>query len=228
LQTSQGELCDDGNQTDGDGCSATCTVENLVTFTFTTALGDEVTFPADSTPAGLAAVPTMSRGAGLSPSAAANAFSSNAFTTAALDNFLAGTGMGVLKFKADSGAIVPGSIQVARFVFSVGQGVPGQAMSIGASDMFPYDSLAVYATRGVYKPDVIPTLGRVAPYYKGDVNLSGYITSGDVIDMVNYIFKSGSLPVTSLADVDGSPPANAGDIIYLINYLFKSGPPPIG
>jgi PKD repeat protein len=151
-----------------------------------------------------------------------------AFTTAVLDNFLAGTGMGVLKFKADSGAIVPGSIQVARFVFSVGQGVPGQALSIGASDMFPSDSLAVYATRGVYKPDVIPTLGRVAPYYGGDVNLSGYITSGDVIDMVNYIFKSGSLPVTSLADVDGSPPANAGDIIYLINYLFKSGPPPIG
>ena len=150
------------------------------------------------------------------------------FTRASLDNFLAGTGMGVLKFSSDSGAITPGLLEVARFVFSVGQGTPGEEMLIGEATSFPADSLAVYATPGTYRPDVVPTRARVAPYFKGDVNLTGFVTSGDAVDMVNYIFKSGTLAVPSLADVDGSPPVNAGDIIYLINYLFKSGPPPIG
>jgi dockerin type I repeat protein len=94
--------------------------------------------------------------------------------------------------------------------------------------LFPSDSLAVYSTKGVYVPVLLPTIARVGPYLKGDVNLSGSITSADVIDMVNYIFKSGTLPVTALSNVDGNGSSDAGDIIYLINYLFKSGPPPIG
>ena len=150
------------------------------------------------------------------------------FSTATLDSYLAGTGKGVLKFKVDSGAITPGQIEVARFVFDVAQGIPGQEMLIGEATTFPSDSLAVYATAGTYRPDVIFTRAKVAPYLKGDVNLTGFVTSGDAVDMVNYIFKSGSLPAPDLANVDGAPNATAGDLIYLINYLFKSGPPPIG
>jgi subtilisin family serine protease len=184
-----------------------------------------ITVPVDSIVIPFAAVgpPTIALDTVLLDPAGAAAFS-----TAVLDNFLAGTGMGVLKFKADSGAITPGSIEVARFVFSVGQGTPGEEMVIGTTTTFPFDSLAVYAPPGVYRPEVLGTVARVGPYYKGDVNLSGLITSADVIDMVNYIFKSGTLPEASLADLDGNPPANAGDIIFLINYLFKSGPAPIG
>lgn len=150
------------------------------------------------------------------------------FTTAVLDDFSEGAGKGVLKFRADSGAITPGLIEVARFVYKVGQGIPGQEMLIGECTTFPLDSLAVYATAGVYQPDVVFTRAKVGPYYKGDVNLNGFVTSADVVDVVNYLFKSGTLPVPALADVDGTPPSNAGDLIYLINYLFKSGPPPIG
>lgn len=150
------------------------------------------------------------------------------FSTVVLDNFVAGTGMGVLKFKADSGAVLPGTLEVARFAFSVAQGTPGEEMSIAATDLFPLDSFAVYSPSGLYLPTLLPTIARVAPHIKGDVNRSGFVTSGDVVDMVNYIFKSGSLPDPNLADVDGAPPATAGDIIYLINYLFKSGPAPIG
>jgi len=74
-----GEECDDGNTADGDGCSSTCTLENLVRFSFTGAAGNEVTFPADgaSPVPGLAAIPDMSRGAGVNPASAANTFSSN-------------------------------------------------------------------------------------------------------------------------------------------------------
>ncbi|HWO21583.1 MAG TPA: Ig-like domain-containing protein [Kofleriaceae bacterium] len=80
VQPSEGEECDDGNSTAGDGCSATCKKENIVVFSFATAAGNEVTFPADSLAPGLATIPVMSRGAGLTPSPAAGAFSSSGFT----------------------------------------------------------------------------------------------------------------------------------------------------
>jgi len=83
LQPSQGEACDDGNQTDGDGCSATCAIEYLVQFSFDNAAGNEIAFAADSTHAGLAATPMMSRGSGIAPGTAAGAFSSTGFTTVA-------------------------------------------------------------------------------------------------------------------------------------------------
>ena len=79
-----GEQCDDDNTTGGDGCSATCQNERLSIFTFTGAAGTELTFAADDPlAAGLASKPVISRGPGLTPSAAANAFSSTAFTTTA-------------------------------------------------------------------------------------------------------------------------------------------------
>jgi len=76
-----GEECDDGNATDRDGCSAACTVEVVTQFSFTGALGTEVAFAADVADPELAATPAMSRGAGLTPSVAAEAFSSSAWTT---------------------------------------------------------------------------------------------------------------------------------------------------
>jgi cysteine-rich repeat protein len=80
-----GEACDDGNTAAGDGCSAACQKELLAVFTFTGAAGSEDSLPADgAAPApGLASIPVMSRGPGLTPSAAADAFSASAFTTAA-------------------------------------------------------------------------------------------------------------------------------------------------
>jgi cysteine-rich repeat protein len=83
-----GEQCDDDNTAGGDGCSATCQKELLATFSFTGAGGGEVSLPADGTaPApGLASIPVISRGPGLTASAAANTFSAAAFAvTATID-----------------------------------------------------------------------------------------------------------------------------------------------
>jgi cysteine-rich repeat protein len=67
LQTSEGEQCDDSNNTPGDGCSATCQLETLAVFSFTGAAGDEVSLPADGAapPPGIAALPVMGRGPGI-------------------------------------------------------------------------------------------------------------------------------------------------------------------
>lgn len=62
----------------------------------------------------------------------------------------------------------------------------------------------------------------------GDVNLSGAVTSSDIIYLVNYIFKSGPapLPVAMAGDADCNRRIEAGDLIHMANYVFKSGPLP--
>ena len=59
---------------------------------------------------------------------------------------------------------------------------------------------------------------------RGDVNGNGISNSEDIIYLVNYIFKGGTMPFgpyTADMNCDGVP--NAGDIITLVNYVFKSG-----
>jgi beta propeller repeat protein len=65
-------------------------------------------------------------------------------------------------------------------------------------------------------------------YVCGDATGDKRINIGDVIYLVNYIFKGAQAPaVLSLSDINGDSIVTAGDVIYLINYLFKSGPAPI-
>jgi hypothetical protein len=62
----------------------------------------------------------------------------------------------------------------------------------------------------------------------GDVNIDGFITAGDIIYMVNFVFKSGPPPnpIVAAGDVNCDGNDTAADVIYLVNMVFKSGPPP--
>jgi len=62
----------------------------------------------------------------------------------------------------------------------------------------------------------------------GDVNVTGDITTADIIYLVGYVFKGGPapLPVEGAGDVQCDGTVTSSDIIYLVNYVFKSGPPP--
>lgn len=62
----------------------------------------------------------------------------------------------------------------------------------------------------------------------GDLNVSGAITSADVILLVNYVFKSGAEPVpcASSGDVNCNSTVTSSDVIGLVNFVFKSGKPP--
>lgn len=62
----------------------------------------------------------------------------------------------------------------------------------------------------------------------GDVNLSGTLTSADIISLVNYVFKSGATPApcAGAADVNCSQAVTSADIIYMVNHVFKAGPAP--
>jgi plastocyanin len=59
----------------------------------------------------------------------------------------------------------------------------------------------------------------------GDVNVSGAITSADIIYMVNHVFKGGPAPIPEpeAGDVNCSTTLTSGDIIYLVNFVFKGG-----
>ena len=72
----------------------------------------------------------------------------------------------------------------------------------------------------------IISLDLIGTYLQGDVNRDYNITSGDVIYLVNYVFKSGPRPLPGVnhGDVTGNCATTAADIIHYVNFVFKGGP----
>lgn len=70
----------------------------------------------------------------------------------------------------------------------------------------------------------------LAIYTCGDCNSDGVIDVGDVVYLINYLFKGGDEPVPMLCvgDCNSDTIVNVGDVVHLINYLFKGGPEPEG
>ncbi len=64
----------------------------------------------------------------------------------------------------------------------------------------------------------------------GDVNGDGKIDLGDIVYLINYLYRDGSPPecnpVIACGDVNSDEEVDIGDVVYLINYLYKDGPPP--
>jgi len=62
----------------------------------------------------------------------------------------------------------------------------------------------------------------------GDCNKDGVVDVGDVVYLINYLFKSGPspLPILHAGDTNCDEMVDVGDVIFLINYLFKGGPEP--
>lgn len=63
----------------------------------------------------------------------------------------------------------------------------------------------------------------------GDVNNDGSCNVGDVVYMINLIFKGGPEPIPfwMAGDVNEDGGVNLGDQVYLLNYVFKGGPAPL-
>jgi hypothetical protein len=66
-----------------------------------------------------------------------------------------------------------------------------------------------------------------ARYVTGDANANGAVEPGDVVYLINYLFKNGSPPSPYEAgDCNCDGEVGPGDVVYLLNYLFRGWPPP--
>ncbi|MGB8657301.1 MAG: FG-GAP-like repeat-containing protein [Candidatus Zixiibacteriota bacterium] len=64
-------------------------------------------------------------------------------------------------------------------------------------------------------------------YVWGDANGDSEVGAGDVVFLVNYLFRGGLAPHPAAAgDPNNDCAISAGDVIYLTNYLFRGGPAP--
>jgi hypothetical protein len=66
-------------------------------------------------------------------------------------------------------------------------------------------------------------------YYRGDVNMDRKLNIADIVYLVAYVFKSGSMPTefADQGDVNNDGSVNVADVVYLVAYTFKKGPAPI-
>jgi len=64
-------------------------------------------------------------------------------------------------------------------------------------------------------------------YIRGDVNRDYLVDIGDVVFLLNYLYKGGPAPeVEESGDTNSDGVTDVGDVVYLVNYLYKAGPPP--
>ncbi|MGB2769551.1 MAG: dockerin type I repeat-containing protein, partial [Candidatus Zixiibacteriota bacterium] len=74
---------------------------------------------------------------------------------------------------------------------------------------------------------VYDTRTTVISYWRGDANGDGLVDVGDVVYLINYLYKGGPPPDPLAAgDVNCDGIVDLGDVVYLVNYLFRGGPPP--
>ncbi|HEX7401830.1 MAG TPA: dockerin type I repeat-containing protein, partial [candidate division Zixibacteria bacterium] len=65
------------------------------------------------------------------------------------------------------------------------------------------------------------------PFLAGDANTSGEVEVGDIVALINYLYKNGPSPdPVEAGDDNCDGKTDVGDIVYLINYLFKGGSSP--
>lgn len=62
---------------------------------------------------------------------------------------------------------------------------------------------------------------------RGDANGDGIISAGDVVYLINYLYRGGSAPdPLEAGDLTCDGIVNSADVIYLVNYLYRGGDPP--
>ncbi|MCK4223809.1 MAG: dockerin type I repeat-containing protein [candidate division Zixibacteria bacterium] len=68
---------------------------------------------------------------------------------------------------------------------------------------------------------------KVELFLRGDANGDGVWDIGDVVFLINYLYKGDPPPFPlDAGDANCDGVVDIGDVVYLINYLFRGGDPP--
>jgi hypothetical protein len=96
-------------------------------------------------------------------------------------------------------------------------------------DNYGFAHFAEYWNMVTYNLYGDPSLVRegISQFICGDCNGDEIVDVGDVVYLVNYLYKNGSAPdPVEAGDANGDEIVDVGDVVHLINYLYKSGPAP--
>jgi hypothetical protein len=118
---------------------------------------------------------------------------------------------------------------------------PGISGILNPDHLVPTDSsvfrvyIAPDVSNGVYPITITASGGGItherelecAVLTCGDVNGNKAVEMGDVVYIINYLFKGGPPPSPlQSADVNADGDVDLGDLVYLIVYLYRGGQPP--
>jgi hypothetical protein len=95
---------------------------------------------------------------------------------------------------------------------------PGSPRDVFVDD--PYVLVADYTSLLIFEASFLEI--------PGDVNEDGIVNIGDVVLLVNFLYRGGSPPDSmDNGDVNGDCIVDVGDVVYLVNYLYRNGPAPL-
>jgi subtilisin family serine protease len=140
----------------------------------------------------------------------------------------------VFDLEADVGGgsppLAPGTGPILKMYFTIESTTPVDSITLSPVDTFTvlnFDYHAVGKNNIEYVPGWVTGGVNLLPYCRGDFDINGATTSSDIIQLVNYVFKSGPIsPDPWVMDVNVDGTVTSADIIVLVDYVFKGGSPP--
>lgn len=125
----------------------------------------------------------------------------------------AGSKSGTFEMTSDVICGAGGSSQSATFTLEASAGAQGSPVGFQSSAGFSAGEGWVFTEE--------------SEFIRGDANKDEKVDVGDVVWILNYLFKSGPAPCPkSAGDANCDGTIDLADAIYLLNYLFKGGPAP--
>ena len=98
-------------------------------------------------------------------------------------------------------------------------GVEVKGKITGSSNSYPSYQDWIGGVGEVELTTVIPV--------RGDANGDGEINVGDIVYLVNFLYRNGDPPIPlQAADANCDGIVDIGDVVYLVNYLYRGGPEP--
>ena len=83
------------------------------------------------------------------------------------------------------------------------------------------------AVKGLDERPNASGISNIARFLCGDAKSNGIVDVGELVYLVNYLYRGGLAPEPVAAgDVTCNQVVDVGDVVYLVNYLYRNGDPP--